>query len=175
MSKSQLLIMERSGYPEETYYTFSYSPIPDDQGRPGGIICANTDDTQRVIGERQLALLRELAAAGSKSRTLQQVYEKTTRALATNQRDVPFTLIYFADPDGKNLSLVGSTPLGFLHSAFPKQVAVSEASPWPLAEVIDNQEVRVVGNLETIRRRLAERCLGEKPEPGRAHSNSGPR
>ena len=68
--ESQLLIMERSGYPEETYYTFSYSPIPDDQGRPGGIICANTDDTQRVIGERQLALLRELAAAGSESRTL---------------------------------------------------------------------------------------------------------
>ena len=28
----QLLIMERNGYPEETYYTFSYSPIPDDDG-----------------------------------------------------------------------------------------------------------------------------------------------
>jgi signal transduction histidine kinase/CheY-like chemotaxis protein len=147
--ESQLLIMERSGYPEETYYTFSYSPIPDDQGRPGGIICANTDDTQRVLGERQLALLRELAAAGSESRTLPQVYEKTTRALATNQRDVPFTLIYFADPDGKTLSLVGWTPLGPLHSAFPKQIAISESSPWPLAEVIDTQAVRVVGNLET--------------------------
>ena len=58
MSKSQLLIMERNGYPEETYYTFSYSPIPDDDGTVGGIICANSDDTQRVIGERQLALLR---------------------------------------------------------------------------------------------------------------------
>ena len=68
--EAQLLIMERSGYPEETYYTFSYSPIPDDQGRPGGIICANTDDTQRAIGERQFALLRELAAAGRQSRTL---------------------------------------------------------------------------------------------------------
>jgi hypothetical protein len=27
-----------------------------------GIFCANTDDTQRVIGERQLSLLRELVA-----------------------------------------------------------------------------------------------------------------
>ena len=54
--------MERNGYPEETYYTFSYSPIPNDDGTVGGIFCANSDDTQRVIGERQLALLRDLAA-----------------------------------------------------------------------------------------------------------------
>ena len=64
-----LLIMERNGYPEETYYTFSYSPVPDDDGGAGGIICANTDDTQRVIGERQLALLRELARRTADART----------------------------------------------------------------------------------------------------------
>ena len=46
--EQQLLIMERNGYPEETYYTFSYSPVPNDDGSTGGIICANTDDTQRV-------------------------------------------------------------------------------------------------------------------------------
>src|SRR5215831_1768838 len=102
--EEQLLIMERSGYPEETYYTFSYSPIPDDEGKAGGIICANTDDTRRVIGERQLALLRELAAAGSESRSPGQVHEKITRALATNQRDLPFASIYICDPNGQALS-----------------------------------------------------------------------
>lgn len=55
--ESLLLIMERYGYPEETYYTFSYSPVPGDQGGVGGMICANTDDTQRIIGERQVKLL----------------------------------------------------------------------------------------------------------------------
>jgi hypothetical protein len=40
--ESQLLIMERNGYPEETYYTFSYSPIPNDDGTVGGIFCANS-------------------------------------------------------------------------------------------------------------------------------------
>jgi PAS domain-containing protein len=40
-----LLIMERHGHAEETYYTFSYSPVPDDSGGIGGILCANTDDT----------------------------------------------------------------------------------------------------------------------------------
>ena len=65
-----LLIMERNGYPEETYYTFSYSPVPDDEGRPNGIFCANTDDTQRIVGERQMALLRELAARTGDARTV---------------------------------------------------------------------------------------------------------
>ncbi len=145
--EEQLLIMERSGYPEETYYTFSYSPIPDDQGKPGGIICANTDDTQRVIGERQLALLRELAAAGSESRTLEQVYTKTTLALATNARDLPCSAIYFADPDGQSFSLVGCTPLGSPHSAFPERIALSDAVGWPIADVIADQAPRVIDDL----------------------------
>ena len=54
--------MERYGYPEETYFTFSYSPIRDDRGQVGGIFCAVTDETSRVIGERRLKLLREVAA-----------------------------------------------------------------------------------------------------------------
>ena len=61
--ESLLLIMERYGYPEETYYTFSYSPVPNDQGGTGGIICANTDDTQRIIGERQLSEVQPLRPA----------------------------------------------------------------------------------------------------------------
>src|SRR5215813_13091396 len=82
--EEQLLIMERSGYPEETYYTFSYSPVPDDDGGVGGIICANTDDTRRVIGERQLALLRELAAASVDARTVERTCRRIAQALATD-------------------------------------------------------------------------------------------
>ncbi len=67
--------MERNGYREETYYTFSFSPIPNDDGSVGGIICANTDDTQRVIGERQLGLLRDLAADATNTRSWQQASE----------------------------------------------------------------------------------------------------
>src|SRR3954451_22237915 len=88
-----LLIMERNGYPEETYYTFSYSPVPNDEGGTGGIICANTDDTQGAINERQLALLRNLAAGTIKARNWRHACEWSAAALATNPRDLPFAMI----------------------------------------------------------------------------------
>src|SRR5689334_20443857 len=56
-----LLFLLRNGYPEETYHTFSYSPVPDDAGGVGGLLCVVTEDTERAIGERRLRTLRELA------------------------------------------------------------------------------------------------------------------
>jgi hypothetical protein len=87
--EAQLLIMERNGYPEETYYTFSYSPIPTDDGTAGGIFCANTDDTQKVIGERQLALLRELAAGTADARSWREACERMLTSLWSSAISVP--------------------------------------------------------------------------------------
>src|SRR5207302_1835132 len=50
-----MLILERSGYPEETYHTFSYSPLADDDGVTAGMLCVVSEETQRVIGERRMA------------------------------------------------------------------------------------------------------------------------
>src|SRR5215813_11428646 len=105
--EEQLLIMERHGFAEETYYTYSYTPIPDDDGSAGGIICANTDDTQRVIGQRQLSLLRELAIATADLRTWSEVCIQSAKALATNPRDLPFALLYFVEPSGEQIVLAG--------------------------------------------------------------------
>ncbi|HEY8566365.1 MAG TPA: PAS domain S-box protein [Beijerinckiaceae bacterium] len=47
------LVMERHGYPEDTWYTFSYSPIRDESGRIAGLFCACTETTGRVLADRQ--------------------------------------------------------------------------------------------------------------------------
>ena len=56
------LFLARSGYVEETYHTFSYSPIPDHTGSIGGMLCVVTEETERVIGERRLAAMAALAS-----------------------------------------------------------------------------------------------------------------
>lgn len=46
-------VMERNGYPEETFFTYSHSPIPDGQGGIGGLFQVCTDETARVLAERK--------------------------------------------------------------------------------------------------------------------------
>jgi signal transduction histidine kinase/FixJ family two-component response regulator len=145
--EDQLLIMERSGYREETYYTFSYSPIPDDEGGVGGIICANTDDTRRVIGERQLALLREVAAAAADARTVEQACERAAAALATDARDLPFAMLYLAEPDKHRLSLVCTSGIAAEHPAARSSVPLDETSPLPFAQVLRDHAPRLVADI----------------------------
>jgi PAS domain S-box-containing protein len=49
------LIMERRGYPEETHFSFSYTPVRGENGRIDGFICPCTETTQQVMAERSRA------------------------------------------------------------------------------------------------------------------------
>ncbi|HTJ93194.1 MAG TPA: response regulator [Pararobbsia sp.] len=131
-TESKLLIMERNGYPEETYYTFSYSPVQADDGSTGGMICANSDDTQRVLGERQLSLLRELATGTGDARTWRQACEASARALRTNPNDIPFALLYAGEP-GKALDLVAYCGIEASHPVAVARLEGPDNRIWPYA------------------------------------------
>jgi signal transduction histidine kinase len=131
--ESQLLIMERNGYPEETYYTFSYTPIPGDNGDTAGMICANTDDTDRIISERQLKTLTRLGKNLTDSKSSEAVIRTTINTVKDNPHDFPFACFYTitdgtailadctADMTGMQLppviSLEGNDRLGLLMKA----------------------------------------------------------
>ena len=161
-TEEALLIMERNGYPEETYYTFSYSPIPDDAGEPGGVICANTDDTQRVIGERQLALLRRLAADTTDARSWRQVCERSVEALSANPRDATFALLYLADAEADALTLAAASGLEPGQPGAPQTLPLSAATPWPVAAVLDDHLPRLA-DLAPIMGGEAPRGAWERP------------
>ena len=129
--------MERNGYPEETYYTFSYSPVPTTTARAGGIICANTDDTQRVIGERQLAAAARAGDARPRdARTWQQACERARRGAARPiratcpSRDLPGR--------ARQRRAVARRRAG--HCRGPRgrcpSLSLDSAAPWPFGEVL---------------------------------------
>jgi hypothetical protein len=138
-----LLVMERYGYQEETYYTFSYSPVPNDEGGIGGIICANTDDTQRIVGERQLALLRDLAASTADARSIQDACKLAAIALGSNPRDLPFAMIYLIDPDRRRASLEGVAGIAPGPSA-PAEIDLDDRAAWPWRDALNESGRRLV-------------------------------
>jgi hypothetical protein len=94
-----LLFLDRNGYSEETYHTFSYSPLPDDDGKTGGLLCVVTEETERIIGERRLRLLREIASDLAGAKTEAQVFAAVARCLGEGTNDLPFALAYSFDDD----------------------------------------------------------------------------
>src|SRR5262245_47817258 len=119
------LIAYRNGFAEEVYFTYSFSPLPADEGGVGGLFCACTEDTQRVLGERRLAALRHLAAATADARTEAQAAATAARTLAEHDADVSFALIYLISAEGSTARLApGSSHLHAVRWAVPAIVLV---------------------------------------------------
>jgi len=131
--ESQLLIMERNGYPEETYYTFSYTPIPGDNGGTAGMICANTDDTERIISQRQLRTLSDLGTRLADSGNYAEAVDRTIRTLAGNAHDFPFVLFYTVALG--SATLTHSTDLGPAEAAVAGMIDLFEDPALPATDV----------------------------------------
>jgi signal transduction histidine kinase/PAS domain-containing protein len=148
-----LLFLERSGYREETYHTFSYSPLAGDDGNVAGHLCVVTEETDRVIGERRLKTLRSLAGELSKSITEEDVVDCIARCLEENQKDLPFTLTYLLTEDGKEARLACRTGIEEGHPAAPASIelsALNQVSPnqvWPFGDLLGGKDSIVVENL----------------------------
>lgn len=56
------LVIERAGFPEQTYFTFCYSPVRDDDGHIAGMLDTVVETTGKVRAEQQTQLINaELA------------------------------------------------------------------------------------------------------------------
>jgi PAS domain S-box-containing protein len=139
-----LLFLERSGFTEESYHTFSYSPVYDDRSEIAGMLCVVTEVTERVIGERRLKILRDLAARAGKMESVQEACERLMAVLAENALDVPFACLYMMDEARDELRLAACT--GAIPARFrPARISRTDSSaPWPVLAALDD------GNAQTL-------------------------
>jgi PAS domain S-box-containing protein len=120
--KALLLLLERNGYPEETYHAFSYSPLMGEAGAIDGLMCVVSEETERVLSERQLATLSTLAASMLSARTRDEVLLAVQRTLHTNRHDFPFGFMRLFDETEASSSPTDGD-------------ATIENAAWPFAEI----------------------------------------
>ncbi|MEV6611884.1 GAF domain-containing protein, partial [Kutzneria sp. NPDC051319] len=95
-SDDLLLPMNRHGYWEETYWTYSYSPLLDESGTVAGVFTAVSDTTDRVVGARRMAALQDLGAqagATSADEAVRRIADWADRHGA----DVPYVSVHLDD------------------------------------------------------------------------------
>ena len=107
-SEDQMLLLARNGYFEECYFTFSFSAIRDESGGIGGVFTAALETTLRVVNERRLTTLSEVAEASAQATEEDEVCRWAAEALASNRSDIPFAFVYLLDDEGKPV-LAGSS------------------------------------------------------------------
>ena len=155
-----MLLLERSGYPEETYHTFSYSPLPDDDGAIAGMLCVVSEDTKRVITQRRMGTLRELGSASSGVREEREFLDTAGDVLAGNQRSLPFTIVYLFDDGEAHLACSSGIAEG--HPAAPAVIGLGEPdAPWPAGDLAHGRDALLPLNDE----RFGELPTGDWDEP----------
>jgi signal transduction histidine kinase len=139
-----LLFLERSDFVEETYHTFSYSPLPDDDGRVAGMLCVVKEDTEQVISARRMATLRDLGTRSSGELTEAETIASACQHLAANPRSLPFTAVYLFDDEGTTARRAGMAGFAGDHPAAPRRIAATDESPpWPVRALLQGETVVV--------------------------------
>ena len=149
-SEDQLLTLERAGYLEEGYFTFSYSPIADpDSHRIGGVFCAVTDNTARVLAERRrVTLLRLGSIPVSEASTPDEACRAAITALGDNPADVPFALAYLPVPGSEAFRLVASA--GFASPQAVTEFTVGASLDDEICRVLSAEAPRTLTGLARL-------------------------
>lgn len=88
-SDDQLLELQRRGFREETYFTWSYSPMRDETGSVGGTFTAVMETTDRVLSARRLLTLRELSEQAFQAMTVEAACRVAMATPCSDARDAP--------------------------------------------------------------------------------------
>jgi signal transduction histidine kinase/ActR/RegA family two-component response regulator len=126
------LFMRRGDFLEETWYSFSYSPIVGEDGRVGGLFCPSAEVSASVLNARRLGTLSRLSADALREPTVAGACATAIGTLADNPADLPFVLLYVADGDGREAPRLRGT--AGLRAPCPA-LDDAGAGPFPVAHV----------------------------------------
>ncbi len=128
-SEDLMLPLARTGVPEESYFTFTYSPVRDETGGVGGVFCAVVETTEKVIEERRLRLLNALAE-GARAQTLAQACGHAATEIARAPGDVPFAILYLFDRRSGVAAISGVANIAAGAPLAPITIRPGDGGPW---------------------------------------------
>ena len=162
LENQRMFLNRLDGRLEETFFTFSHSPIQDETGRVGGLFHPVTETTPTMLAERRTRALRDLAASLAASADEADVARRTVAVLAQFEFDLAFLLYYAFDPKVGHYALAAHHGIEAGNWATPVRMTRDDVGPWPFAKALDFSGVTDVHDLPSI---LQGEPCGPYPEP----------
>lgn len=94
MKNDDRIIINRNGFPEETYFSWSVVPLVGEDGSVVGLYNPAFENTRRKVAERRMLTLREVGEKTALAREVKSFWKQVSKGLEYNEEDVPFNLIY---------------------------------------------------------------------------------
>lgn len=136
----QLLLFDRHGYVEETYWTYSYSAIRLASGEVGGVFSAVHEVTDRVINARRLKTLREVADQVVQAKNEVDACTLAMQSIVRNPADCPYAMIFLCA--GKKARRVGASFDG--HAGVPSILDLEEEDTWAVQKAVQMGTSQIV-------------------------------
>ena len=118
------------GQREEAYFTWSYNPTIGEDGEIAGLFAIASETTAQVVGDRRLAVLRELSVRNAFDRQVQEAFRSIEEVLSTAGADLPFALFYVVD--GERARLVSCAGMERGSAGAPLEILAGDENAWPL-------------------------------------------
>ncbi|NJM17815.1 MAG: PAS domain S-box protein [Richelia sp. SL_2_1] len=151
-NEDHLVPIIRNGYLEEVYWTYGYSPVRDDNGEINGTLVISTETTERVIGERQLRIQRELATGNIGVKSVEQVCQVSAGILGNNPEDVPFALLYLLNDKQNKAQLNGVAGFDAGTLFCPQEIEIDSENEicqlWSLSTVLATGKSQIIEGLQ---------------------------
>jgi len=148
--EDQRMFLDRNGYLEETFFTFSFSPIHDESGGVGGLFHPVTETTGKMVGERRTRQIRDLAARTGKAQASDDVYALAAHTLKDFSFDLPFILFYLIEEKENGARLVAHAGIALETPISPRlqEIRFTSSDPWSFTSVIKSNQLCQVDGLD---------------------------
>lgn len=131
-----LVPITRGDAVHDVYWSYSYSPVQDEDGSVGGVLVTVQETTRRVESERRARAMQELAASLQHAATVEEVCGAAVQALEAAPHDVAFALLYLSAPGGAGHRLVGSVGMDPGRPSAPRAITEGDESAWPMGRAL---------------------------------------
>lgn len=143
------MYLGRKGFMEETYWTFSYSPVLNDDGQVGGLFCACNEESVKIFRERRLNCIKNLSGLSAKHREIADLCKAVVMVMDENERDIPFSALYLFEKNPTVISCYAKSRGDYAESLFPAQLDTSaKGQLWDIQGVLDRNECILIEDLK---------------------------